>query len=187
MTGQIAMPWGEPTERESDFWPTPAPATLALLAVCPPPERSMIGEPAGGSGAIVRVLVGMGRTVSASDLRPECGPDCIDAGAIHFEQRDWIADPHNRWESIITNPPFSVAQEFTRACIAAEPCYLALLLRLNVLGSNPWAPLWLEHPPTGIYPLRHRPSFSGDGKTDACNYAWFTFIAGERPCNIRPI
>lgn len=184
---QVVMPWSEPTEREADFWPTPEATTRALLAACPPHPHLPILEPAGGSGAIVRVLVEAGYMVFASDLRPECEEDLRAAGALCPEQRDWIADPRPWPETIITNPPFSVAQEFTRACLAAGPCYLALLLRLNVLGSNPWAPLWLEHPPTGVYPLRHRPSFSGDGKTDACNYFWCVWVKGQPPCNIRPI
>ena len=90
-------------------------------------------------------------------------------------------------EAIITNPPFSIACEFASACIGTGCPYIALLLRLNVLGSNPWAKFWIENSPTAIRTLRKRPSFSGDGSTDACNYAWFIWEHAKPTVDVRPI
>jgi hypothetical protein len=93
--------------------------------------------------------------------------------------------------AIITNPPFSLAREFAEACRSVKPEYLALLLRCNVLGSRPWRAFWREHPPTRIRPVV-RPAFPKPGEseaegTDASEYAWFIWVAGERPINIKPI
>jgi len=192
VSGQIVMPWGTPTAREADFWPTPEAVTVALLGHCPPPPGRVL-DPCAGNGAILRVLKAYGYEPEAVELREEetealeaiCGP----TGVVIA---DWLEVSAltrllGGWPSIVTNPPFSIAQDITRACLRADAAYLALLLRLNVLGSNPWAPIWIETPPTGIWPLLHRPSFSGDGKTDACNYAWFTWEHGKLPAPIRPV
>jgi len=74
---------------------------------------------------------------------------------------------------IITNPPFSLEQEFiTKSCKQAET--VIMLLRLNYLGSITRHEWWKEYSPTSLYVLSKRPSFTGKG-TDATDYAWFVW------------
>lgn len=81
------------------------------------------------------------------------------------------------WEEkvdlIITNPPFSLAQEFIDHSLAHASCVI-MLLRLNYLGSIKRHDWWIKIPPTALYVLSKRPSFTGTG-TDATDYAWFVW------------
>jgi hypothetical protein len=170
----------ETGRRDRDFYPTPPHATRELLAHAPPPpDVADIVEPCCGDGAIVRVL---SHTwwVWALDIR-DCTVDAYDAGADGFLQADWLSIPPLLHVfpnlgvpfGIVTNPPFSCAREISEVCFKSGAKYIALLLRMNVEGSNPWREFWEAHPWTRRVPLWKRPSFTGDGKTDACNYAWF--------------
>ncbi len=78
------------------------------------------------------------------------------------------------------------AGDVSAARLANTKAYVAALLRCNVLGSNSWRRLWEEQPPTRLRPVR-RPSFSGDGATDASEYLWMLWVASEPPINLRPI
>lgn len=84
---------------------------------------------------------------------------------------------------IVTNPPYSIAREIAESCFKAEPDTIALLLRCNHLGSNPWRPFWTAHRPTAALYVR-RPSFTGDGKTDASEYVWVLWQEGAPPLDL---
>lgn len=190
--------------KKADFWPTPRSAIESLLDSDPPIEGSYILEPCAGDGAIVRVLLERGYRVDAVEIRDKeivklvamCGTvlraDFLELSARYLARDHRLIPPfvglkplHDA-DAIITNPPFSIARAFATCCLKIAERYVALLLRMNVLGSSPWANFWLANPPSAIRPLRKRPSFSGDGKTDACEYGWF--IWDERPpMDIKPI
>lgn len=87
-------------------------------------------------------------------------------------------------EVVITNPPFSLAQEFAYKALS-EGEVVVLLLRLNWLGTDRRNPFLLAHPPS-IYVLPRRPAFGPNAKhiregkldakdTDATEYAWFVW------------
>ena len=179
--------------RDADFWPTPRGAVESLLDHRPPAAGAPVVEPAAGDGAIVRVLVERGYEVHAADIRPECEADVLASGAASWTCGDWLriaGEVRARWDrrlAMATNPPFSVGMPFARACLATDPQYLALLLRLPVLGSATWAPLWLEYPPTSLLTLRRRPSFSGDGRTEPTEYGWFIWSRNDQPMDVRPV
>ena len=80
---------------------------------------------------------------------------------------------------IITNPPYSLAEEFVRKALAEVSQYstIVMLLRLNWLASLRRAAFHCKHP-ADIYVLSKRPSFTG-GRTDACEYAWFCWGQGR--------
>lgn len=86
------------------------------------------------------------------------------------------------WEGevdlIITNPPFSLAQEFIDHSIENANTVI-MLLRINYLGSIKRYPWWNKNKPTSIYVLSKRPSFTGSG-TDATDYAWFVWDKTDR-------
>ncbi|WP_436663579.1 hypothetical protein ACOALA_13645 [Alicyclobacillus acidoterrestris] len=82
-------------------------------------------------------------------------------------------DDSERYDFIITNPPFSLAQEFVEKSLTLANCVI-MLLRLNFLASGKRKEFWEKHPPTAIHVLTKRPSFTGTG-TDATDYAWFVW------------
>lgn len=74
---------------------------------------------------------------------------------------------------IITNPPYSLAQEFLDKSLCEAP-FVAYLLRLNFLGSQKRRAWWQGRLPTHLYALSRRPRFTGKG-TDATDYGWFVW------------
>lgn len=82
-------------------------------------------------------------------------------------------------DCIITNPPYSLAQDFvTKALRDAD--VVIMLLRLGFLESqirNSW---WQDNKPTSLMVLSQRPSFTEDGKTDGAGYAYFIWDKKNR-------
>ncbi len=76
------------------------------------------------------------------------------------------------YECIVTNPPFSLALEFCDHAIK-HALHVFMLLRLNFLASRKRRDWWNTHKPDALFILSERPSFTGNGKTDATDYAWF--------------
>ena len=74
---------------------------------------------------------------------------------------------------ILTNPPFSLAQEFVTKSLKEADC-VVYLQRLNWFGSKKRKEFWEKNPVTHLFVLSQRPSFTGKG-TDACEYAWFVW------------
>jgi len=84
---------------------------------------------------------------------------------------------------IITNPPFSLAQEFISKSLQ-EGKSVWYLLRINYLESLERHLWWQGKEPTHLLTLSARPSFTGKG-TDATGYAWFGWdYAGI--CKLKP-
>ena len=80
------------------------------------------------------------------------------------------------------NPPYRKAAEFIRQAIGerSRGGKVAALLRLNFLGSSRKR-IDLVGPGSclrSVLVLSRRPSFTGDGRTDACEYAWFVWEVG---------
>ncbi len=78
---------------------------------------------------------------------------------------------------IITNPPYSLAQEFIEKSLA-EARTIVYLLRLDFFGSIKRHEFWIRNTPTHLYVLSKRPSFIGKG-TDANNYGWFVWDSAD--------
>lgn len=128
---------------------------------------------------------------------------CIGEGAIadvikpYFETLDWCEiqkgkdfltyKPEKSYDFIITNPPFSKAEEFIHHSLTMADC-VVMLLRLNFLGGQKrYDRFWSTglYTPTGIFICADRPSFTGKG-TDATEYGWFIFDkTGNQPTGLR--
>jgi hypothetical protein len=80
------------------------------------------------------------------------------------------AAPDERYAIGITNPPFARAMDFVQR-MTAECEVTIVLVRLNWLASAERAPWLREHAPS-VFVLPNRPCFTGDGRTDATEYAW---------------
>jgi hypothetical protein len=84
-------------------------------------------------------------------------------------------------DTIITNCPYSLAQEFVERCISMARD-VALLMSLGLLGSSDRASWWGSVVPMpSLYVLPERPSYTGDGKSDSTVYAWYVWEMGLEP------
>jgi len=146
----------------ADFYPTPPTASMPFLKRIKFELLQTILEPAAGDWALVDCIK------DAIAAKPISIATCeIREGTDYFE----FQPPANNFDLIITNPPYSLAQEFIeKAHIDAKT--ICMLLRLNYLGSQKRRTFWQMYPPTHLYVLSKRPSFTGNG-TDCTEYAWF--------------
>ena len=87
-----------------------------------------------------------------------------------------------KYDMIITNPPFNVAQEFTEHALemVKEGGLVIMLQRLNWLGSQKRKPMWQKLPLAAVYVHSKRPGFDPQkpSKTDSTEYAHFVFCKG---------
>lgn len=147
---------------ESDFYPTPLSAFKPLLpfikevvATCPFGIDRIVWEPACGDGRLIRCMQADAIAATGNDLNASY---------------DYLQDKTDRF-CVVTNPPFTLAQEFVTQATALST-HTFMLLRLNFLGSQKRKQWWQAHEPAALFVLSERPSFTGHG-TDATDYAWF--------------
>jgi hypothetical protein len=127
----------------------------ALLGVVKPSGRIL--EPCAGSGTLVRALAGFGK-VEALDIDTAGSMP----GTVQADFLTWRAPLHYDWT--ITNPPYSLACEFIDKALAIST-HVAMLLRLNFLGSEERREWWPGREPNALYVLTPRPHFlDRDGK-----------------------
>ena len=138
-------------------------------------------DPGAGEGNIIRgandFFGDLGPTWDARELREECRPFLEDLGVSTIGIGDYFVEgppTDEEYDLIITNPPFSLAMEFIHRSFEAKARYVAMLLRLNFIGSEKRHDFMRRCPPN-LYVLPNRPSFKGTGETDSIEYAWFTW------------
>lgn len=160
--------------RIDDAYMTPAWCVRRLLEVWRPRVGINV-EPAAGSGNIVRAIGG--DNWKTYDIQPI--PDVAAKLPGTHAVVDFLEFAGRHCDtsvtSVITNPPYSLAEEFIRAARAAYPdAELVFLLRLGFLASAGRLPLWRDVGTPSVYVLPNRPSFTGKG-TDSADYAWFVW------------
>lgn len=170
-----------------DNYPTPEWATRRFLErACRErgvPSTGLILEPCAGAGAIIKAFgPSETRSWTACELRPECAPDLTWLARKTYigdflTRAPLIEQSGVRFDLIISNPPFSLAEEIIRTSLTLSP-WVAMLLRINFLGSEERAP-WLSKFAPDLYVLPNRPPFAlnkhGKPATDATEYAWFVW------------
>lgn len=157
--------------KENDFYSTPKEALDPILPHLP--KTVEFWEPAAGDGRLILWLRESGRTAWGIDLNHGFVA-WMEGEAVGIDKsnqgRDFLDDKTPR-QFIITNPPFSLAQEFvTHSLEVADETML--LLRLNFLGAQKRRDWWKTREPDAIFVLSNRPDFTGDGG-DSCEYGWF--------------
>jgi hypothetical protein len=176
------------SERANDLYETPACAIRALIRVESLPR--VIWEPCAGRGAISRELISARHAVVASDLIAYPGADTgIQSGIDFLMER---SSP-GACQTIITNPPFKLADQFVRHGLDLG-CTVIVLLRLMALEGAGRADLIDKHLVrvwAGIerLPMMHREGWEGAkiGNSGA-PFAWFVFepiIRNDRPIELR--
>ena len=165
------------SERKHDLYETPACAVAALLCVEHLPH--WIWEPCAGRGAVVDVLRDHGHAVIASDI--------VDYGfPLHF-RTDFLkatAMPAG-CRAIISNPPYKLANEFTRHALILAPS-VYLLLRLAFLESVRRTDVLEGHGLRAVHvfrkrlPFMHRDGWKGSKASSAIPFAWFCWARDHR-------
>lgn len=166
-------------DRGDDLYETPACATKTLLRVEHVPM--FVWEPCAGRGAISDILRDYGRTVIASDLNAHS-----DAAPYIETHRDFLMETQPRASTIVTNPPYKLANEMIRHGLALG-CDVIVLLRLmsiegaarsDLIDGHLWR-IW-----AGIerLPTMHRDGWTGPKHSNSgAPFAWFVFKPEKRP------
>lgn len=140
---------------EDDFYPTPEVATRALLRNTY--FTGPVWEPACGDGAITKVLRRAGFLVHSSDIVKRKG--------ITLKQNDFLTSSWTppEFNSIITNPPYSLAIPFARVAID-HGVDVAFFLKSAILsGHKAWSQLFKEKPPSLVLSLERPVPYRRDG------------------------
>jgi hypothetical protein len=125
---------------EQDFYPTPSKVVDLILQELDPDPEISFGEPCRGNRVIYdRVPYFNKQWAELSD-----GVDFLKT-PMHVDLQ-------------VTNPPFSLAEEFLEKSLK-EADTVVYLLRLNFLGSQKRYEFWQRHQPTHLFVLSERPSF----------------------------
>lgn len=159
-----------PDRDKDDFYPTPAPATQALLRL--EPFGPTIWEPACGDGAISKVLEAAGHKVISTDLN-DMG---FGESRIDFLMEQRLLAPH-----IITNPPFKNAEAFVRKALDLGAEKVAMLLRLAWLEGSERKRLFDSTPLARVLVASRRLQMLRGGKMEKAGggsmiaFAWFVW------------
>lgn len=163
---------------EADQYPTPPWAVHRLLEACSLPPGAWL-EPGAGAGSIIRAVNSFAYPGVIDWTAIEVEPafeaplrEALPRGEIIIGDLLTTTLARQPFKVAIGNPPYRLAMEFIlKSFEVAE--YVAMLLRVNFLGSQERHPFWQLYIPD-IYLLPNRPSFRGTG-SDSIEYAWFVW------------
>jgi hypothetical protein len=163
-----------------DYFPTPPWATRAFFRhVLPALNIEVVGsiwEPACGGGHMAAVIAESSSPVIASDI--------FDYGYGTAPHDFLYDDPLTTPDWIITNPPFSIACEFTLRALELASTGVAMLVRTQwIEGVGRYEKLFRDRPPTLYAPFVERvPIVKGRWDPDAStatSYAWFVWCRSK--------
>ena len=124
---------------ENDYYATPFKATEdvlnALLKSGETLGNDTILEPSAGEGHIVKVLKDFYpyNEITANDIAYRDSRLGIDInGGIDFLNYE----PHRKFDTIITNPPFALAQEFIEKALELSNHYVIMFAKIQLLEGD---------------------------------------------------
>lgn len=153
--------------KEHDLYETPQDVVDKLFKLIPVRKDWKYLEPCKASGRIYNML-----------------PIGSAWGEIRFGV-DYLKTKYPPQDVIVTNPPFSLAQEFVTKALTEAPVVI-MLLRIGFLGSQKRKEWLQKNKPTTLIVLSKRPSFTEDGKTDGAEYAFFVWDKDHK-LNLDPL
>lgn len=145
---------------DTDFYPTPAWCYENLDIDWT--QFTSAHEPCRGDGRIQQFLQSKNIPTTHSE---------ITEGLDYFQWSE-------KTDLIITNPPFSLAQQFIDHSLPRANTVI-MLLRINFLGSVSRYDWWNSNKPDALHILSKRPSFTGTG-VDSIDYAWYAWDKTNR-------
>jgi hypothetical protein len=169
---------------EHDFYETPQWATEAMISHFGMLHGDVL-DAGCGTGAIGGVVRRECRPAGGEKyIHSLDGVDIQDIPEEHrpiyksFFKEDFMGfGKPQMYTHVVANPPYKHALEFIQRAMWLAP-NVTMLLRLNFLEGRKRLPFFQKHTPD-VLVLSRRPSFTGDGKTDATAYAWMRWQAGN--------
>lgn len=162
---------GDRSQREAyDFYATPHVATEALIKefkFLP----GLVWEPAVGKGHIADVFIGHGFKTLETDLHAE------EHGRGKVQDFLTVDKLPKGVSTIITNPPYSLLNDFISHGLALKPQTLVIHCYLQSLGSVTRAAMFKQYPPAMILVLANRMKVprSKDIITSKSNHIWIVW------------
>lgn len=161
---------------DADYYATEPAATDWLCKI--EQFTSPILEPSCGEGHISRQLIANGYEVVSRDL--------VDRG--YGEVKDFLSVSDETWGGdIITNPPYSFAQEFVEHALSMVETgrKVAMFLKLTFLEGKKRAVFFKDNPPVRIWVSSSRLKCARNGDFEstggsATAYAWFVWEKGYK-------
>lgn len=169
---------------ESDFYATPEKTIHRFLTAYDCDMNGLnIFEPCAGKGAICKVIKEKypRSKIEANEIREEevdaLSQYCEEVHCADFRDCLILRDQ----DIIITNPPYSIAEEIIKTCfkVRDDKTVVIMLLRTAFLESKKRYDFWQKHPVNHLYVLSERPSFTGKG-TDATSYSFFVWDGSNK-------
>jgi len=165
-------------EHRGDCYDTPEVAVHALLRKEQVLQQPLcIADPGCGKGNIVLVLRAAGHTVIATDLNDRGCPDS--QSRIDF----LLPGPYPDVDAIVTNPPYSLAEEFVEVALERAPLVI-MLLRLAFFESERRRHLLENCGLARIHcfrkrlPMMHRLGWEGRKANSGMAFAWYVWERG---------
>jgi predicted RNA methylase len=150
--------------QEDDFYETPAWCVEALFDQILPSEHALeimsVLDPCCGRGAILDVARSRNIATYGIEIDKERA-NFARVGGHYVTHGDALVSEWEPCDAIVTNPPFFAAIEFIENALHERTqyrCTLALLLRLNFLGSAKRAAFHKKYP-ANLHVMTKRPSF----------------------------
>lgn len=169
--------------RGNDHYVTPWWAVHRFLEKYKPKLGATVLDPCAANGELLHAIkkVRPDLVLIAVELRPECAihlQRLQEAGVIAEYQIESFLNlapliPSGAVDYIITNPPYSLSQEFVEAGERIVKVSHSYLMRVNFLGAQDRYEFTVRTGPF-LWISPNRPSFTGWGG-DATEYAWFTY------------
>lgn len=155
-----------------EFYPTPAWATQALINLVR--FNGTIFEPCCGDGAMARILKAAHYKVVASDIKRRG----------YGRQKDFLTVT-NRFDNIVTNPPFNIAEPLLLHALKIARRKVAFLLRVAFLESiRRFENIFSVNPPSQVLVFSERLSLYPKGRavkgSGTTSYAWFIWNKRDR-------
>lgn len=187
VAGAIATSMAKWARKPADLYPTPTDCTYSLLPHIAPllPTNARVWEPACADGQMVRPMQEFGYTVMGTDLRPDVKGG---AGGVDF-LGEYTAYHTQKYDAIITNPPFKAAELFIRRSLEIAPV-VVMLLKAQFWNTTNRKKLFRETRPMLELNLTWRPAFLEEerGKNPLMDCMWVVWQRGHYgDCAVRMI
>lgn len=162
-----------PDRVPNDLYPTPAQATAAIVREEYELFHGTVWEPACGLGHIAEVVrqESPAKEVRASDLQ-----NLGYGGELDFFKAK------NEADTIITNPPYSLAQQFIERALEVATRGVIMLARLELLHGQKRHSFWTENPPSRVHVHSASLPYYRDGewkRGGSFAHAWYVWDSGD--------
>lgn len=167
---------------EKDFYATPKESTEALLNNFDLSNCESFYEPACGDGAISKILLNRFKDALVRST------DLVNRGYGRGEVDFLKISNADKFDCIITNPPFKLIKEFIEKALTLSNKYIIMFAKIQLLEGLDRYKLFQKNPPKYVYvfsnrqnPLRNGNSLDEKGKkwcSTMC-FAWFIWELGN--------